>query len=107
VSWCCHEPQAAPVFCCRHQTLIDLNVVSSHARGREPLIEASSHASPVERQQRTKFPNALFFAIYNEAGYTFINDFCNRAVAESKNWGTACHRLDHDQTERLGPVDRK
>ena len=71
---------------------------SSKRRRTRPLSSASSAPS---------LANAFFFAIYNEAGYAFINDFGNRTVAEGKNRGAACHRLDHDQTERLRPVDGK
>ena len=36
-----------------------------------------------------------------------LHDFRNRAFAEGQHRRAARHRLDHDETERLRPVDRE
>ena len=41
------------------------------------------------------------------AGDAGIDDFRHRAAPEGKHRRAACHGLDHDQPERLRPVDRK
>jgi hypothetical protein len=40
-------------------------------------------------------------------GRAFIDDFRDRTAPEGDHWRAAGHGLDHDQTERLGPIDGK
>ena len=49
----------------------------------------------------------LVFIIDNETGDTVLDDLRNRASAECDHRGPASHRLDHCQTEGLGPGDRE
>jgi hypothetical protein len=51
--------------------------------------------------------HGFIFTVHDVTGFAFVDDFRNRSAAPSDHGGSACHGLDHDQAERLRPVDRK
>ena len=46
------------------------------------------------------------FVLNNETRHAIFDQFGNRAAIESDNRRAASHGFDHDQSERLRPVDR-
>src|ERR1700729_2074546 len=36
-----------------------------------------------------------------------VNYLGDRTAAKCERWRAACHGLDHDKTERFGPIDRE
>src|SRR4051794_22919105 len=45
--------------------------------------------------------------VAHKSGYTIDDDLWDRPPTQRNYRGTCCHRLDHHQTERLGPVTGK
>jgi hypothetical protein len=70
---------------------------------REALIEARANFGAIEfRYSRYSGRRDI---MDQKAGYAIVDDFRRRAGAERDDWSTAGHGLDHDESERLGPVD--
>ena len=90
------------------QALIDRQVVLGHARGGE----ARSNACPAHRRgpappARSTAASASSTVSTRTAAAPVLEDLRDRAAAESEHRRATCQRLDHDQPEGLGPVDRE
>src|SRR5690606_29969276 len=58
-------------------------------------------------QYAADLADGLLDAVHHVAGYAVLDDLGNRAVPEGKHRRAAGHGLDHNEPERLGPVDRE
>ena len=90
-----------------HQAAIDREIVERHAARREALLEpAGGFACATAARRRSTAPIAPALVLDDEAGHAFVDDLRHRAAVEGDDRRAARHRLDHHQTERLGPIDR-
>ena len=89
------------------QLPIDLGVVDGHAGGGKPPLKASAHPAAIERQDAADFADGLVDAVDHLAGNATVDHFRHGAVAEGENRCSAGHGLNHDQAERLRPIDWK
>src|SRR6266404_6846137 len=78
-----------------------------HPLRGKALLEMRAYLAPVEFAEPPDGAGGFCFPIHDKAGYTVIDDFRHRARAERDNRRAARHGFDHDQAERLRPVDRK
>src|SRR5277367_277352 len=95
-----HTPDAG-------QCAINIEIVLSDALDREALIEARADFGAVEFHHSRHRRRGRLDIIDQKAGYAIVNDFRRRAGAESNDRRSAGHSLDHDEAERLGPIDRE
>ena len=82
-------------------------MVLGHVARGEALLEPRPHRRPVEA---VKVPNRLhrvFERVDEGTGHAVLEHLGHRARRHGDDRGAACHRLDHDQPERLRPVDRE
>ena len=70
------------------------------------LLETPTNRSSVERNHLRQREHGFVHRGDDTSGH-ILDDFRNRAVAEGEHRRSARHRFDHDQAERLGPVDRE
>src|SRR5215475_256107 len=88
------------------ERLVVAKVVLRHPPGRETLLEARAHLVAVELAEAADRLDRLGFSIDDEACDALVDHLRDGAAAEGDDRRAARHGLDHDQTERLGPVDR-
>ena len=67
-------------------------------------FRTASRFNPGRRPTRG---NRAGFILDDEAGEAVVDDLRDRAAVVGNHRCTAGHGLDHDEAERLGPVDRK
>src|ERR1700712_630092 len=94
-------------FPIRYHLAIACLIFSCHPAGRESLLEPGADYPSVETRKVADSFHGIFLAIDDEARHAVLDHFRNGAGAVSDHRRPARHRLDHHQTERLGPVDRK
>src|SRR5207248_4007946 len=82
-------------------------VILGHSTRGETLLEHAADPCTVEPGDSARGLCRLFLAVDEETGDTVVDDLWNRGSAECDHRGSASHRLDHCQTERLGPGDRE
>ena len=83
------------------------DVICSHPSCREAFLEPLAHPPAIEFPQPFYGFNSLLFVIDHKTGDAFVDYLGDRARAKSDNGRAACHRFDHDQAERFGPIDGK
>ena len=66
-----------------------------------------SDARAIERRQAVDGGDRTDLVLDDKAGQAVLDDFGNGAAVVGDDGRTARHRLDHDKTERFGPVDRQ
>ena len=71
------------------------------------MLEAGADGFPVERQKLGNSLRSFLNARDDAPGQPVFDDLRDRSTAEGKYRRSACHGLDHDQSEGLGPIDRK
>src|SRR5690606_14881876 len=89
------------------EPFVQAKVVAGHALRGEALLEDLAASRAVERAGPAHRGHRLVAALHDEAGDAFVDDLRHRAVAPGDHRRAAGHRLDHHQSEGLGPVDRK
>ena len=67
-------------------------------------LPATPPAQCVDPRHR---PDSGLDTVHDKAVFSMVENFGNRTVSERDQRGSAGHRLDQDQSERLGPVDGK
>src|SRR3954451_9691921 len=78
-----------------------------HTSGRKPLLEASPNGFAVKGKDARHRCYGLLDRVDYLTRHIRIDDLWYRTGAEGEDWCSARHRLDHNQTERLRPFDRK
>ena len=71
------------------------------------MLEVGPDGVPVERQQLGNSLRSFLNARDDAPSQPVFDDLRDRSTAEGKHWCSARHGLDHDQSEGLGPIDRK
>src|SRR5712672_3122145 len=89
------------------QRLVVANVILRHSRCGKSFLEMSAHLTPVELGKPSNRLYGLCFAWHDKAGEAIIDNLWHRARAERDHGRPAGHGLDHDETKRLWPIDRK
>src|SRR5713101_1598769 len=84
-----------------------MKVFFGHPLRRKAPLEMRTYLPPVEFSEPPDGLDGFSFPIHDKAGYTVIDHFRYRARPERNNRRATRHGFDHDQTERLRPVDRK
>jgi hypothetical protein len=84
-----------------------LQVVTRRALDRKAMFECGSDVRPIQARNARNRRSRLINGFHNEAGDVFFHHFWYRAAPESNHRRPTRHRLDHDKTKWLGPIDRK
>ena len=90
-----------------NQRLINVEVVFGHPVGREIQLEVFATGPTVDFADPIQRGHGFFHVMHNEACHTMQQDLGNRAARIRNHRSAACHRLDHHQSERFGPIDRE
>jgi hypothetical protein len=69
--------------------------------------EAGADGPPVQAAELAHRPRRLIFVFDDETRHAVLNDFRHRSGSVGNNGRSASHRLDHDETEGLRPIDRE
>ena len=86
---------------------IDFEIVVRHASGRKAFLETSPHRAPIKSDHLGRRADCLVHSGHNPPRETIIDDFWNRAATKSKNWRSARHRFDHEESKWFRPIDWK
>src|SRR5262249_47668419 len=89
------------------QRLIHSNIVCRHAGSGEAIFKSLPHARAVKRRHSAERLDRVGDGLNDMAGNAFIDDLAHPAVVEGNNGGTAGHRFNDDEPERLRPVNGK
>ena len=87
--------------------LVKANVVVSHSSRGEALLEDSPDLTPVKFAKAMNGGDGLLLVIDDKAGDTIVDHLRHRAAPKGDHGCPARHGLDHDETERFGPIDGK
>ena len=90
-----------------NQPLVDGHIIRRHAGDVEAPFEGGAARWRLRRWTFRVASIASAIRVHHEAGDALVNDFHDRAAAKRHDRSAAGQRLDHDQPERLGPVNRK
>src|SRR5437867_13378422 len=85
---------------------VNLEIASSHDRSIEPLLCTSAAEGGIDSLHSAKGADHLIEGIDNEAGLPVLYDLGRGAAVEDDYRGATGHRLRHDETKRLVPLDR-
>src|SRR4029077_1255581 len=91
---------------CEHRA-INREIVIGHPGDGEPLLEAPTHRTTIERDHVAQRPARLVEAGHDSTRDMFIDDLADRAAAEAEDGRAASHRLYHHEAEGLWPIDRE
>lgn len=89
------------------QAAIDREIILRHALGGEALLEGRPHLTTIQPVETSHRLRRITDGSDDVAGQAVIDHFRNRAAAERDHRRPAGHGFDHDEAERLRPVDRK
>jgi hypothetical protein len=82
-------------------------IVMRHAGGRELRLKHGPDTSPIELTNSRGRAHRLIFRVNNKAGDTMFDHFRHRSATEGYDGCAAGQCLDHEEAERLRPVDGK
>src|SRR4051812_9882745 len=86
---------------------VDLLIRRGHCCNAEVLFDVAAASFPVEALHRFDRNDELFSCVGQHTGYTIRYHFRSGALRSRDDGRAAGHGLDHDEAERLGPVDGK
>src|SRR5437588_12111417 len=89
------------------QGLVVAEILLRHPTSRKPFLEMPAHLPSIEFGKSSDCFNSFRFSRHDKAGYSVIDHLRHRAGLEGNDGRAAGHRLDHDETERFWPIDRK
>ena len=93
-------------FCLLHQAAIHGKIIERHAACREAGLELFADGGPVQRRKAIDHRDGAGFIFHHETGEADVDDLRDRSPVIGEDRRTAGHRLDHDEAERLGPINR-
>src|SRR5438105_14263428 len=100
------KPRSLLASGARH-AVVNPQVILGHAAGTEALFEGFATARTDHSRHLTHGLNRLFDAGHNKSRDPFLHDFRHGAVWPGDDRRAASQGLDHDQAERLRPIDRE
>src|SRR5664280_298528 len=86
---------------------INIHIFPSHPLGGEAAVEFSAYLSSIQAFCPSDCRHCFLDCVDNKSGDTLRHDLGNRAAPECNHRRATRHGFDHDQPERLRPVDRK
>src|SRR5829696_4022860 len=89
------------------QGLVVVQILLRHSPGGKPFLEMPADLPPIEFGKSSERFNSRCFPRDDKAGYAVVNDLRHGPGLEGDDGRPAGHGLDHDETERLWPIDRK
>src|SRR5207244_3642526 len=84
---------------------IKLHVILGHPASAEALLERRPAPSPVYLTQPSDSRNRVFLVLDNETRHPILEHLRHRPAVESDDRSPTRQGFNHDQTERLRPVD--
>ena len=89
----------------REKLLVDSHIRLGHLRCREARLELASDPLAAHDASTVHRAHRLIHRFDDDAGDAVVHHFRNRAGAPGDDRRARRHRLDHDEAERLRPVD--
>src|SRR4030088_253066 len=89
------------------QAAIGGEIVERHAAPGEAGLKLLSDGRSAQARQPINGADRTGFILDDKAGQALIDDLGDRATVICNDRRPACHRFDHDEAERLGPIDRQ
>jgi hypothetical protein len=84
----------------------NVEVLPGHHPGCKALLDHLAAPAPVDTIDVFGRRDSLLLVLDDKPGHPFIDDLGHRPVRVGDHGRATSHRFDHDQAERLGPVDR-
>src|SRR5258705_4590468 len=88
------------------QAPVDREIVLGHASGGEALLEPLAYLFGRQSRQAVDRAECRLLVLDDKSCHSLIDHVGHGATIEGNDRRTAGHRLDHHETEWLGPVDR-
>src|SRR5262245_13381383 len=92
---------------CFDQPLVDRYIIGGHSRNTESPLEYRTAGAPAQVRDPLHCPHRVFNSVANESRNAVVYDLRHRATATGNHRRSARHGLNHHQSKRLGPIDRK
>src|SRR3954449_4576125 len=89
------------------QRFVMAKILLRHSPCGKSLLEMSAHLTSVALGKPSNRLYGLCFAWHDKACDAVVDDLWHCARSEGDHGRAAGHGLDHDETERLWPIDRK
>jgi hypothetical protein len=89
------------------QGLVVAEILLRHPPRGKSIFEMSAHLPSVKLGKPADRLYGSCFPRYDKAGYAMVDDLRHGTGLEGNDGGAAGHGLDHDETERFWPIDRK
>src|ERR1019366_1109439 len=86
---------------------INIHIFPSHPLGGEAAVEFSAYLSSIQACCPSDCRHCFLNCVDNKSGDTLRHDLGNRVAPECNHRRATRHGFDHNQPERLRPVDRK
>src|SRR5947207_13838752 len=93
-------------LCGVHQAAIGGEIVERHPARGESRLELFADCISAQAGKAIDRGDRADFVLHDKAGKPVIDDLRDRATDVGNDRGAARHRFDHDEAERLRPVDR-
>src|SRR5215510_6106806 len=90
-----------------HYTPIHLQVVPGRTRNVKALLERGTTGMPIEAGDTIDGLHRLVKAVHDKASHAVRDDFGHGSAAPGDHRRATGQGLDHDEAERLRPVDGK
>ena len=81
--------------------------LSCHCLYPETALENPTDRSGIEPSNFVQSLHCLLRTIDDDPGDTVFDNLAHASLVPGYDRYPACHRLDHHETERFGPIDRK
>src|SRR5205807_7706545 len=86
---------------------VDRQVVVGHASNAEAPLESPPAFNSTQASDLLNGPPRLLGIVNDQPSHAVLDNLWNRPVAVSDDRRATGHRLDHDQSERLRPINRE
>src|SRR5256885_15409206 len=95
-------PKSHGLDVCPDDLVENRDIVPCHARRRKSLFEHLPDSPTIKFGHVLQRLNRLVYIVNDESAQSIVDHFRNRAMAGCNYRGPAGHRLEADETERLG-----
>ena len=87
--------------------MVYMQVVTRRTLDREATFECRSDLRSIQAFDPRNHRSRLINGFHNKAGDAVLHNFRYRSAPKANHRRPARHRLDHDETKWLRPIDRE